>query len=127
MRPEKFEQIVVQAVSSMPCEFQDLLENVDICIEDWPTRRQLKSVGLTSKYDLLGLYEGTPRTARDQNYNLVLPDKITIFQKPIEAQCSNESELKEEIIRTVKHEVAHYFGIDDERLSQIDDESGEKQ
>ena len=123
MRPEKFERIVTDAVAGMPGEFKELLDNVDICIQDWPSREQLKSVGLRDKYDLLGLYEGTPRTQRDQNYNLVLPDKITIFQKPLEAQCPSTRELKDEIVRTVKHEIAHYFGLDDERLEQIENGS----
>jgi len=120
MRPEKFERIVTDAVSGMPGEFKELLDNVDICIQDWPSREQLKSVGLHDKFDLLGLYEGTPITHRDHGYNLVLPDKISIFQKPLEAQCSSARELKDEIVRTVKHEIAHYFGLDDERLEQIE-------
>ncbi len=67
--------------------------------------------------------KGVPRTRRDQNYNLVLPDKITIFQKPLEAQCAPQRELKEEIIRTVKHEIAHYFGLDDDRLDEIENDA----
>jgi predicted Zn-dependent protease with MMP-like domain len=120
MLTEKFEKIVTDAVAGMPGEFKEMLDNVDICIQAWPSRQQLKSVGLRDKYELLGLYEGTPRTERDQGYNLVLPDKITIFQKPLEAQCTSARELKEEIVRTVKHEIAHYFGLDDERLEQLE-------
>lgn len=120
MLPEDFEALVISAIAGMPAEFKELMENVDICIQDWPSRQQLKSVGLRDKYDLLGLYEGTPMTQRDQGYNLVLPDKITIFQKPLEAQCPSARELRKEIVKTVKHEVAHYFGLDDERLGQIE-------
>ena len=120
MLPAKFEKLVIDVVAGMPAEFKELLENIDICIQDWPSREQLKNVGLHDKYDLLGLYEGTPMTERDQGYNLVLPDKITIFQKPLEAQCDSTRELKDEIVRTVKHEIAHYFGLDDERLEQIE-------
>ena len=120
MQRDKFEKIVIDAVTGMPSEFKELLDNIDICIQDWPSREQLKSVGLRDKYELLGLYEGTPRTERDQGYNLVLPDKISIFQKPLEAQCPSARELKDEIVRTVKHEIAHYFGLDDERLEQIE-------
>jgi len=100
MLPEKFEKLVIGTVAGMPAEFKDMLENIDICIQDWPSRQQLKSVGLRDKYELLGLYEGTPMTERDQGYNLVLPDKITIFQKPLEAQCPSTKELKDEIVRT---------------------------
>ena len=120
MLPAKFEKLVIDVVAGMPAEFKELLENIDICIQDWPSREQLQNVGLHNKYDLLGLYEGTPRTERDQGYNLVLPDKITIFQKPLEAQCTSPRELRDEIVRTVKHEIAHYFGLDDERLEQIE-------
>ncbi|MCX6002051.1 MAG: metallopeptidase family protein [Chloroflexi bacterium] len=124
MLPEKFERLVIDTVAGMPAEFKEMLDNIDICIQDWPSGKQLKSVGLRDKYDLLGLYEGTPRTRRDQNYNLVLPDKITIFQKPLEAQCRSTRELKEEIVRTVKHEIAHYFGLDDDRLDEIENRAG---
>jgi len=120
MLTEQFDGIVREVISSMPVEFKELLDNIDILIQDWPSREQLRSVGLKGKYDLLGLYEGTPRTQRDQSYNLVLPDKITIFQKPLEAQCTTKKELKEEIVKTVKHEFAHYFGLDEERLHQIE-------
>lgn len=120
MDRSEFEDLVVNVVASMPAEFQELLDNVDIIVEDWPTRTQLKEVGLRNKGDLLGLYEGHPRTNRGQNYNLVLPDKITIFQKPLEAQCSSLKELRREIADTVKHEIAHYFGIGDERLHEIE-------
>ena len=120
MQPEKFEELVMMVISELPSEFQELLDNVDIIVEEWPTAQQLKSVGLKKRQELLGLYEGTPRTMRGQNYNLVLPDKITIFQKPLESQCRSNTELKTEIARTVKHEIAHYFGMDDERLSEIE-------
>jgi len=120
MEHEKFEELVIAAISNLPEEFRELMDNVDIIVEDWPTREQLKSVGMRNKNNLLGLYEGIPITERGQNYNLVLPDKITIFQKPLESQCSSNKELKEEIVKTVKHEIAHYFGIGDERLSEIE-------
>ena len=120
MEHNKFEELVVAVISGLPAEFQELMDNVDIIVEDWPTRTQLREVGLRNKDDLLGLYEGTPRTNRGQNYNLVLPDKITIFQKPLESQCKSLNELRQEIANTVKHEIAHYFGIDDERLREIE-------
>jgi predicted Zn-dependent protease with MMP-like domain len=120
MRRETFEELVADAVSGLPQEFAELLDNVEIFVEDWPSREQLKSVDLKDKYELLGLYEGTPITHRDQSYNLVLPDRITIFQKPLEAQCRSTAEIKREIVQTVKHEIAHYFGMDEERLHVIE-------
>lgn len=122
MLKARFEEIVIKVILSMPEEFKELLDNVDIIVEDWPSSRQLKSLGLKNRSDLLGLYEGTPRTKRDQSYNLVLPDKITIFQKPLESQCNSIKELKQEITKVVKHEIAHYFGLDEERLEEIENE-----
>jgi predicted Zn-dependent protease with MMP-like domain len=121
MDRSQFEDLVVSVVDGLPEEFQELLDNVDIIVEEWPTREQLRQVGLRNKEDLLGLYEGMPMTERGQNYNLVLPDKITIFRKPLEAQCTSLADLKHEIADTVKHEIAHYFGIGDERLDEIED------
>lgn len=80
MRREKFEEVVLDAISNMPDEFKELLENIDIVVEDWPSVSQIKQMGLKNKFELLGLYEGIPRTRRDHSYNLALPDKITIFQ-----------------------------------------------
>ncbi len=120
MQRETFEELVADAVSGLPAEFSELLDNVEIFVEDWPSREQLKNVGLSDRHELLGLYEGTPITHRDQSYNLVLPDRITIFQKPLEAQCRSAGEIKREIVRTVKHEIAHYFGLDEDRLHVIE-------
>jgi predicted Zn-dependent protease with MMP-like domain len=69
---------------------------------------------------LLGLYEGVPQTKRDRGYSMVLPDRITIFQKPIEAICRSESEVEREIRRVVQHEIAHHFGIGEARLGEIE-------
>jgi len=124
MQRETFEEQVAQAISSLPEEFRQLLDNVEIFVEDWPSKEQLKSVGLRDRHELLGLYEGTPITHRDQSYNLVLPDRITIFQKPLEAQCRSVAEIKREIIKTVKHEIAQYFGMDEDRLNSIENRGG---
>lgn len=120
MQRKKFLQLVVQAVSGLPAEFRELMENVDIVVEDWPSREQLELVELDDRYELFGLYEGTPLTERNQYYNLVLPDKITIFQKPLEAQYTDDAELKLEIARTVKHEIAHFFGLDEDVMDEIE-------
>lgn len=120
MERQKFEDIVMAVIANMPAEFRDLLDNVDICVEDWPDRNQLKKLRMRNRYGLLGLYEGIPLTERGQNYNLVLPDRITIFQKPLESQCHSIRSLKMEIEHTVKHEIAHHFGISDDRLNEIE-------
>ena len=123
MDRERFELLVERAVTNLPEEFADLLNNVVIVVEDRPTREQLRSVGLGSGESLLGLYEGVPQTERGQNYGLTPPDKITIFQKPIEARCrQRDTEIATVITSVVKHEIAHHFGISDARLEQIERE-----
>jgi len=120
MDREKFEWLVASAVDSLPEEFRTKLENIDVVVEDWPTQYQLAEVGLKHRQTLLGLYEGVPRTKRSRHYGLVPPDKITIFQKPIEAKCRYEAKITAEIQRVVRHEIAHHFGIGDARLRQLE-------
>ena len=120
MDRERFEWLVARAVDSLPEEFGTKLENIDVVIEDWPTQGQLAKVGLRRSETLLGLYEGVPLTKRSRHYGLVPPDKITIFQKPIEAKCKYNAEITAEIQRVVQHEIAHHFGIGDARLKQIE-------
>ncbi len=120
MNREGFEWLVARAVDSLPEEFRTRLENIDVVVQDWPNQGQLNGAGLRRGQTLLGLYEGVPLTKRSQHYGLVLPDKITIFQKPIEARCKGEAELTAEIQRIVRHEIAHHFGIGDARLKQLE-------
>jgi len=120
MDKERFEWLVARSVDSLPEEFRTRLENIDVVVEDWPTQYQLAKVGLRHRQTLLGLYEGVPQTKRSRHYGLVPPDKITIFQKPIEAKCKYEAEITTEIQRVVRHEIAHHFGIGDARLRQIE-------
>jgi predicted Zn-dependent protease with MMP-like domain len=122
MEREKFEALVARAVDSLPPEFQQKLENVDIVVEDWPAPAQLRRGKHIHPIQLLGLYQGVPQTRRGRGYGLVLPDKISIFQKPIEAQCRSESEIETKIGEVVRHEIAHHFGLDDETLRKIEDE-----
>jgi len=111
---------VARAIESLPEEFIDRMENVVVVVEDYPTARQLARSGLGRNHTLLGLYEGVPITRRGANYNLVAPDKITIFQKPIESRCRDDDEITAEIQRVVRHEIAHYFGIDDVALDRME-------
>ena len=120
MDKERFEWLVARAIETLPGEFISRLENVDVVVEDYPTKNQLASVGLRRGQTLLGLYEGVPLTKRSSHYGLVPPDKITIFQKPIEAKGRYNARITTEIQRVVKHEIAHHFGIGDARLEQLD-------
>jgi len=120
MDRERFEALVARAMEHLPPEFQQKLENVDIVIQDWPTDFQLRRARLTSRAQLLGLYEGVPLTRRGRSYGLVLPDKISIFQKAIEARCRSESGVEALVGEVVLHELAHHFGLDDRTLRQIE-------
>ena len=116
--PERFEELVLQAVEALPGEFLSRLDNVDVVVQDRPTREQLAQQGLGRGQTLFGLYQGVPMTHR-HSYGSVLPDKITIFQRPLENVCNTEEELVEEVRATVIHEIAHFFGIGDERLDEL--------
>jgi predicted Zn-dependent protease with MMP-like domain len=118
MNREQFESLVAQAVDNLPEEFRELIENVEFVVEDRPDTAQLTEAGEGNT--LLGLYEGIPMTQRGSGYGLVLPDKITIFKLPIENECRNEDEIRKVIEEVVKHEIAHYFGISDERLDELE-------
>lgn len=95
------------------------MENIDVLVADYPSPAQLRRSSVKRGYTLLGLYEGVPHTERTSNYNMALPDKITIFQKPIENKCQSDDEIVTEIGRVVRHEIAHHFGISDERLNEL--------
>ena len=120
MDRERFEWLVFKAVDELPDEFRERMDNIDIVVQDEPTSRQLAEAGLRRSETLLGLYEGVPLTWRSRSYSMVPPDKITIFQKPIEATCRGDTEIQREVQRVVKHEIAHHFGIGDARLNQLE-------
>jgi predicted Zn-dependent protease with MMP-like domain len=122
MERQEFEGLVRRAIESLPTEFQRKLENVDIVVEEWPTTMQLRQARTKSPGQLLGLYQGVPQTRRGRGYGLVLPDKISIFQKPIEAQCRFGHEIEAKIGEVVRHEIAHHFGLDEETLRKIERE-----
>jgi predicted Zn-dependent protease with MMP-like domain len=119
METRKFEQLVATAINNLPDEFRERLENIDVVVADEPTRAQLRRSDLTRDETLLGLYEGVPLTDRTAGYSFVVPDKITVFQKSIEAACQNDAQVTAEIQRVVRHEIAHHFGIDDDRLEEL--------
>lgn len=111
-----FERLVADALDSLPEAILAMLDNVAVVVADAPTPQQLATAGLTDGMALLGLYEGIPRTARGSGYGGVLPDKVTIFQRPLEAACDTPAELAAQVRHTVVHELAHHLGISDTRL-----------
>ncbi len=116
---KKFEALVVAALEELPAFFQDRLQNVEILISDWPTTEELEEAGLGPDELLLGLYQGIPLTERTADYGLVLPDTITLYRKCIAEVCDTPGDIVAEVQQTVKHEIAHYFGLSDERLKEL--------
>lgn len=119
--PERFEELVEEALESIPDALWEATSNIAVFIEEWPSRLQMGRVGMRQGNLLLGLYEGVPLTKRSRGYNLVPPDKITIFRGPILQTCprGNEEAIRNQVRRTMLHEVAHHFGISDSRLRAL--------
>jgi len=116
---EEFDRLVVEALQTLPPFFQEKLSNIEVMVADWPTLAELRAVGMQDRNQLLGLYQGVPLTRRGSGYNLVLPDKITIFRRPIGRVCRTRQAIIKQVRRTVLHELAHHFGISDDRLRQL--------
>ncbi len=106
--PERFEELVADALDEIPEELGRLMDNVWVTVEDVP-----------EEAGLLGLYSGIPLTERDGGYAMVMPDRITLYRLPICAMSRTEEDVVDVVRDTVIHEVAHHFGIDDERLDEL--------
>ena len=119
MERRRFLRLVRRALAELPAPYRERLANVDVVVERRPRRHHLRSAGLAPGETLFGLYEGVPLVARTSDYGLVLPDKITIFQEPLERQFLDDAELAVEVRRTVLHELAHHFGTSDEELERL--------
>lgn len=119
MNREDFQRAVYDAIEELPKDLRRQIANVAIIVEDWPDADTLDMAEVDSRDELLGFYHGIPLTERTTNYGMVLPDKISIYRQPILRECRNEGEVRRQIRRTVRHEIAHYFGIDDDRLEEL--------
>lgn len=129
MDNETFEKLVDEAIALVPKEFLDKLENVTILVEDYPTHHQVMKIRKKgTRGMLLGLYEGVPQTKRGQ-YGIggALPDKITIFRIPILKISRSYEDVKQIVQNTVKHEIAHHFGMDERQIHQaVNKNNGEE-
>jgi predicted Zn-dependent protease with MMP-like domain len=114
-----FERLVIHALDQLPAWVQATLDNVEVTVAEVPSAALRRRMGLAPGATLLGLYEGVPRTRRTTHYGLVLPDKITLFRRPILAACRTPEEVEERVRSVVIHELAHHFGIDDDRLREL--------
>lgn len=119
MTDEQFDALITRAMNELPPHYIKGLDNVAIVMADEPTATQILKMKIDDNHLLLGLYEGIPLTKRGANYNFVLPDKITLFKNSILAVSSNEAELFEQIKRTLWHEIAHYYGLDHDRIDEL--------
>jgi predicted Zn-dependent protease with MMP-like domain len=119
MRRETFERLVAEALDDLPPDIQEKLDNIDVVVEEWPDAGTLRLAGLRHPMQLLGFYHGVPRTRRTRSYGLVLPDKITIYRRPIEMRSRTADDVRTTVCRVVRHEIAHHFGIGDDRLREL--------
>jgi predicted Zn-dependent protease with MMP-like domain len=119
---KEFEETVIAALKRLPKFIKKKMENVDVVVERQASQELLNEMELCSPFELLGLYQGVPYDRRGFYYGNVLPDKITLFQIPIETICETKEEVKKKVREVVIHEVGHYFGLDEEKLRQIEEE-----
>jgi predicted Zn-dependent protease with MMP-like domain len=120
VRRAEFEALVERALRKLPKRFRLKLANIAVVVEDWPDGETLEEMEIEPPDTLYGLYRGVDLPHRGSSYGNVLPDTITIYQGPIEADCGDEAEMIELVREVVVHEIGHYFGLDDERLAELE-------
>lgn len=117
---KEFDDIISSVMDELPQEYIVGLKNVSVVIADDPTETQREKLKLRCHETLFGLYEGIPQTKRGANYNLVLPDKITLFKQPLLAASQDLEQFRANTKRTLWHEIAHHFGLDHERIHRLE-------
>lgn len=117
---EQFDQLITDVMDELPMEYIENMKNVSIVIADAPTPEQRIKLNLQCNQTLYGLYEGIPLTGRGAGYNLVLPDKITLFKEPMQASSSTLAQFREQLKRTLWHEIAHHYGLDHDRIHKLE-------
>jgi predicted Zn-dependent protease with MMP-like domain len=121
MTRDRFRELVSEAIDTIPVRFRRELQNIAIVVEDRPSRALLEELEVEPPGTLFGVYQGTPLTDRRWDHGNVLPDRIAIFQEPIEDVSETEDDVVTEIGETLIHEVGHYFGLSEEELEDIED------
>ena len=116
MNRDAFENLVAEALDSLPGEIQGWLDNIAVVVGERPTAEQLARVGLGAGDLLFGLYVGMPKTVRGYTYGEIVRDKIVIFQRPIEQVSRTPAQIREHVCKVVLHEIGHHFGMDEEQL-----------
>ena len=120
MTRDRFEQLVEEALRTIPRRFRKAMRNVAIVVEDEPSAELLQEMALESSDTLLGLYQGTPLPEREWSHGNATPDRITIFQQPIEDASDSDDEVVVTVGETVIHECGHYFGLSEEAIEEIE-------
>jgi predicted Zn-dependent protease with MMP-like domain len=121
MTKERFTALVEDALRGIPRRFRDAMKNVAVVVEDEPSQELLDDLEMEPEDTLFGLYLGTPLTQRDSNYGNTLPDRISIYQLPIEEACEDEEDIRQCVAETVIHEFGHYFGLSEEEIEAIEE------
>jgi predicted Zn-dependent protease with MMP-like domain len=121
MTRREFERLVAEAVTLIPPRFRREMKNLSIVVEDEPRAELLADMEVEPSDSLYGLYQGTPLTERGWGYGNTLPDRITLYQRPIEDDCDDEDEMRAVIGETLIHEVGHYFGLSEEEIEAIEE------
>lgn len=122
MTRERFEQLVEDALHEIPRRFRKAMRNVALVVEDEPSRELLDALEIEPGGSLFGLYHGTPLPERSWSFENVLPDRISIYQKPIEQACGHdEEEIRDCVAETVIHEFGHYFGLSEDEIQAIEE------
>ena len=116
-----FQDLVEDALREIPRRFRDAMKNVAVIVEDEPPRHVLEEMEIEPPDSLFGLYQGTPLPERSWGYGNTLPDRISIYQRPIEEACEDEEEIRDCVAETVIHEFGHYFGMDEEQIEEIEE------
>jgi len=122
MRPAGFEELVQKAILELPKHIRQKMDNVEVIVEKKASVEQLAEVGLRSSNSLLGLYQGVPQTAWGRGFGNILPDKISIFQEPIEKLAESDEEIIALVKNTVWHEIAHHFGFSEKGVRKLEAE-----
>lgn len=115
---QEFQQLVSQAIASLPRRVVKRLNNVEVVVKDHPTSEELAMAETDPAETLFGLYTGIPLTERSTSYGMVLPDKITLYQRSIEEGCRTKREIQEQIRTTLLHEIGHHFGLSEDDLEE---------
>ena len=121
MTRERFETLVEEALREIPRRFRKAMTNVAVVVEDEPSPDVLDDLGIEPPDTLFGLYQGTPLPERAWAFGNALPDRISVYQKPIEAECETDDEIRDVIAETVIHEFGHYFGLSEEEIEEIEE------